>query len=410
MTIETPKPLWAGRTIAFLGIALLALNLRTAVAALSPILPLVSRDIPLDSVAIGLLGMLPPLAFAACGFVAPLVARRLGLEGTLVIACLAMIAGPIIRAAAGSYPVLVLGSVVVLAGMGFGNILLPPVIKRYFPDRIGLMTALYVTLMSISASAPPLVAAPLADALGWRVSSGSWALFAVIAIVPWLFVLLQRRSAVRQAAADGAVEPPPPALLGRMAGSRTAWALAIAFIVTGLQVYAMFAWLPELIVSVAGVTQAEAGALLALYSIMGLPLGLIAPLLATRLNNIGIVIAAGVLLFVVGYTGLLLAPATATWFWVLLIGTGPVIFPLCLVLINLRTRSHEASVALSGFVQGIGYGAGSIGPLVVGAIHDATGAWTMPLLFLLATSLVGLVPAVVLAKRSFVEDELARRV
>ena len=407
MIADAPRPLWAGRTVALLGIILIALNLRTAVAALSPILPLVAQDIPLGSIGIGVLGMLPPLAFAASGFVAPLVARRVGLEATMLLACVAMVAGPVIRAAAGSYVVLVLGGVIVLAGIGFANILLPPVIKRYFPDRIGLMTALYATLMSISASTPPLLAAPLADQLGWRVASGSWAIFAVVAAVPWLFLLLRRRSSAREASGEGAVEPPPPALLGRMVRSKTAWAIAVVFVVTSFNVYAMIAWLPEIVVAVAGVTAAEGGALLALFLVTGLPLALITPVLAVGLQNVGVIIVAGVVFFVVGYGGLLFAPTTATWLWTLLIGSGAVIFPLCLVLINLRTRTHEASVALSGFVQGIGYGIGALGSLTVGAIHDATGAWTVPILFLLATTLLALLPVVVLSKRTFVEDELA---
>jgi len=178
------RPLWAGRAAAVIGIVLLALNLRTAVAVLSPILSSVSGDIPLNSIGIGLLGMLPPLAFAASGFLAPMVARRIGLELTTVLACVAMVAGPLVRAVAPTYAVLVLGSVVVLAGMGFANIVLPPIVKKYFPDRVGLVTGIYVTLMSISASVPPLVAAPLAEAAGWRPTIGVWALLAAAALVP----------------------------------------------------------------------------------------------------------------------------------------------------------------------------------------------------------------------------------
>ena len=47
------------------------------------------------------------------------------------------------------------------------------------PDRVGLLTGTYVTLMSISASVPPLIAAPLAESAGWRVTIGAWAVLAV---------------------------------------------------------------------------------------------------------------------------------------------------------------------------------------------------------------------------------------
>lgn len=404
MTDVAPRPLWAGRAAAIIGIVLLALNLRTAVAVLSPILSYVSGDIPLDSIGIGLLGMLAPLAFAASGFIAPVVARRIGLELTTVLACASMIVGPLLRAVAPNYPVLVVGSVFALAGMGFANIVLPPIIKKYFPDRVALLTGTYVTLMSISASVPPLIAAPLAQSAGWRVTLGAWALLAVGALIPWLVVLLQHR---RSVAADGAVPVVSQALLGRMPRSRVARALALAFAMTALNVYALFAWLPEIVIDTAGVTPAQAGALVALFGIIGLPAGLIAPVLAARVTNIGWVFAGAVASYVLGYAGLLLAPGTATWLWVLLIGSGPIVFPLCLVLINLRTRSHEGSIALSGFVQGIAYALGALGPLLIGVLHDVSGGWTVPLAFLLATTLLTLVSAVMLAKPGFVEDELA---
>lgn len=398
------RPLWAGRVTVILGIILISLNLRTAVAALSPIVDLVSADIPLNSVGLGVLGTLPPLAFAACGFLAPAVARRIGLETTVVLACAAMLVGPLLRAASTSFGVLLLGAAVALTGMGLSNILLPPLVKKYFPDRIGQVTAGYLTLMSLSVAVPPLLAAPLADVGGWRFAAGIWAVLALGALVPWLVVRGQHSRIVR---AEGAVAAPRADLLGAMRHSRVAWAITVTFSVTALGVYAFFAWLPELLVDRSHVSPAQAGALLSLFGIIGLPLALITPLLVARIRNVAWLILAGVGCFVVGYLGLLLVPTVLPWLWVTFAGVGALLFPLCLVLINLRTRSPEASVALSGFVQSIAYGAGALGPLLVGIIHDATGEWTVPLLFLLVMCLVGIVGAVILAKPRFVEDDLA---
>lgn len=401
------RPLWRGRTVALLGILLLALNLRTAVAALSPIIPRIAEDIPLDSVGLGFIGMLPPIAFAVSGLVAPLVAKRIGLESALVLACVAMVAGPIVRAAADSYFVLVAGSILTLAGMGFGNILLPPAVKKYFPDRIGLVTTAYATLLSISATIAPLVAEPVAGAAGWRISVGVWAVLAFSALVPWFVVRLQHAGEKRRDADAGIIDEAPPALAGKIWRSRSAWAIAAVFAVSSFGAYASFAWLPSMLVQIAGVSAAEAGALLGLFAIMGLPAGLVIPLLAARMRNVSPLIHLGVGFLIVGYLGLLFFPTTATWLWVVCAGLGPLIFPLCLVLINLRTRTHEASAALSGFVQSLGYALGSLGPLLVGVIHDSTDGWAAPLIFLAVTSLVASVAALVLAKPRFVEDELS---
>ena len=389
-----------------------ALSLRLAVAAISPIIDLIRVDIPLTSVGIGVIGALPPILFALSGFFAPGVARRLGLEAALVLAIALMIAGHLLRAAAGNYPVLVVGSIITLVGMGIGNVLLPPAVKRYFPDRIGIVTASYATMLSISTAVPALVAAPLADVGGWRLSLGIWSVTATLAIIPWIVLLARHRRSVVDAAAAAAdddapeVEVAPPAAVGRMWRSPVAVAITVAFSVSALNAYAAFAWLPEILTDQTGMGAVDAGILLSIFGFAGLPASVIAPILVARLKNVGWLIFAGVAFFVVGYLGLIIAPGTATLLWVILIGFGPILFPVCLVLINSRTRTHGGSVALSGFAQGIGYTVGALGPLVVGVLHDVSGGWTLPLVFLLATALAGIGAAIALRSRKFVEDEL----
>lgn len=402
------RPLWRGRALVLVGIVLLALNLRTAVSSLSPILGAIGEDIPLDALGIGVLGMLPPAAFAVAGAAAPWVARRIGLEWAVAVSCLAMVLGPLVRSLAGDYTVLVLGTALTLAGMGICNILLPPVVKDYFPDRIGQVTALYATLMSIGTSVPALIAAPLADAAGWRASLALWAIVATAMLVPWLIVAIRatrdERAAQRAAAALG----PEAAPVGSLLRSRVAWAITLAFVVAAINSYAAFAWLPALLVDTAGVSVAGAGALLALFGIMGLPTALAVPVIAPRLRNVAPLVALGVVLLIVGWSGILLVP-TVPWLWVTLIGLGVLLFPLCLVLINLRTRSVRMATSLSGFVQSIGYSGGALGPLVVGLVHDASGSWVAPVLLLVGVSLLGLIAAVVLARPITVEAELEGR-
>lgn len=389
----------------------MALNLRTAVAAISPITADIAKDIPLSSVALGVLGALPPIAFALSGVFAPLLARRLGIDRSLLVATTAMVVGHVIRVVAPNYFALLLGSIIVLAGMGFGNILLPPAVKRYFPDRVGLVTTLYVSLVSISTAVPALIAAPVGDAAGWRVALGVWAVFALTGVIPWWLEVLRHRESrrnARTAVDDRAIATEAPPVMPGVWRSPVAWAMGLTFGVSALNAYAIFAWLPELLIDTAGVGRVEAGAMLALYAFMGLPAALIIPILAIRIKNAGILIYAGVAFFAVGYSGMLIAPAAAPWLWVALIGLGPLLFPVVLTLINLRTRSHQVSASLSGFSQGVGYGFGALGPLVIGVIHDLSGGWTVPLLVMCAVSLVGVATGLALQRPRFVEDDLAR--
>jgi CP family cyanate transporter-like MFS transporter len=396
------RPLWHGRTIALLGILLVASNLRTAVAALSPIFAEIRLDFDVSSVGVGLLGMLPPVCFAIFGIVAPAFTRKASLETVMVIALGVMLVGHLVRASAGSFAVLAIGSAITFAGMGVGNVLLPPLVKRYFPDRIGLVTSLYATVMSVSTLLPPLVAVPVADATNWHVSVGMWAAVSLIAILPWLRILVSRRPV--RPSHEVQIEEAPPAMLGRVWHAPLAWALGIVFGTSSLNAYAMFAWLPEILTDVAGSSPLQAGSLLSLYAGMGIPAGLLIPLLATRMKNVALLIYLGVACFVVGYLGLILVPGTATWLWVIFAGLGPLLFPLCLVLINARTRTHEGSVALSGFTQGLGYTLGALGPLAVGVLHQLTGDWTVALIVLTATALAAAAAGAIVARPRYLED------
>nr|WP_246376400.1 MFS transporter [Conyzicola lurida] len=388
--------------------------MRTAVTAISPIISEIRQDIPLTGVGIGLIGMLPPIFFALSGIIGPWLSRRVGLDGAIVLSVAVMIVGHLVRAASGSFPVLLVGSAVTLVGVGICNVLLPPVVKKYFPDRIGFVTATYVTIMSISTALPSLLAVPISDSIGWRYSLAIWAAVAGTALVPWLLLLTRHRRDTAAALLgepdpSDVVETPDAALEGRLVRSPMAVAIAVTFAVSTINAYASFAWLPQILVDLVHVTPAAAGTLLAVYSIAGFPGSIVAPILVSRLRSPFWVIVAGVAFFVTGYLGLLLVPGTLTVVWVLLIGFGPILFPVCLVLINARTRSHTGSVALSGFAQAIGYTVGAFGPLLLGVLHDATGGWTVPLLFLLVVSFAGVFGAVVLAKPGYVEDQLARR-
>jgi len=397
------RPLWAGRTLALVGIVLVAFNLRTAVASLSPILAELERDITLTPAVIGLLGMLPPLCYAVFGIVTPLIAKRFDLEPTLVVALLALSAGLFARGLAGDAVGLLAASTLTFAAIGVGNVLLPPLVKRYFPDRVGLLTSLYVTALSVSTFVPPLVAVPIAEAAGWQVSLGEWGVVAALALVPWIVLVLHPRG--REAAS--LPEEAESGLLRYAVRSPLAWALAILFTIPGINAYAMFAWLPPILHDIAGTSPVEAGALLALFAAMGLPASIVVPVIAARYGHVRLLVGIAIVAFAAGYLGLLLVPTTATWLWVALIGTGPLLFPLTLVLVNLRSRTHSGAVALSGFVQSVGYLIVAVGPLAVGLLHESTGGWTWPLIFLASSIVPAAIAGKIAARPKYFEDERA---
>ncbi len=410
---EAPISRRGGIALGIAGIVLIAATLRLPVGALSPLAPIIDADISLSATALGVLGMLPPIGFAIAGLTAPAVGHRIGLERALLLAIGAMVAGHVLRAAAPDFIVLVLGSLLVLLGAGFGNVLLPSAVKRFTPGAIGPMTAAYATIMATMSALPPLLAVPIADESGWRVSLASWALVVVVAVVPWVLLVVRASrsaAAVKAATARGEapddITEPDTHRFAQLARSRTVWGITIPFTVSSISAYVTFGLLPVILQDVAGVTAAEAGSLLALFAILGMPLALVAPVLTARLRTPTPILLASMLLFGLGYGGLLFAPAAAPVVWVAAIGLGQITFPMCLALFSLRTASATNAANVSGFVQTVGYAIAAISPLALGALHEITGSWAPSLIVLLVIVALTVLAMPLLARGNRVEDDL----
>ena len=412
MKSSPARPLWQGRTLALVGIVLFAFSLRSAVASLSPLYDHIAADFAVPSAVIGLIGTAPPVCYAVFGLLTPALERRFGLERLAVAAMVVVALGLLVRGLAPGSGVLLAGTALIFAAVGVGNILLPPLVKRYFPDRVGLMTTVFSTTMAVATFLPPLVAVPVADASDWHVSLGLWAVFALVATVPWIGLAVRHAALERDradAADDEDFDQPTPRAFGRMWRLPIAWALLVGFAVSSTLAYTSFAWLPTMLVDIAGVTPAVAGVLLSLFGFMGLPASLAVPLLVTRWNATRVLFGVAVGTGFAGIAGLLFVPTVVPWLWVALLGLAPLLFPMILVLLSLRTRTHEGAVALSGFVQSGGYAIAAIFPVGIGILHEATGSWTGPLIVFAVVVAAAIPAGIIAAQPHTVEDEWERR-
>jgi MFS transporter, CP family, cyanate transporter len=399
------RPLWRGRVAAVAGILLLAFSARVAVASLSPLLDHIDQSFALPSWIVGLIGTAPPVCFALFGILTPSLERRFGLQRLAVVVLIAVTIGLVARGFATSAGLLLAATALIFAAVGMGNVLLPPLVKVYFPDRIGLMTSLYATTMAVSTFLPPLVAVPVADATSWRVSVAMWAAFSVAGLIPWITLLVRSRGS-EAVGLEGARQ----SVAGRIRRLPLSWAMAVAFAASSVFAYTSFTWLPSILVDAAGVSHLEAGALLSLFGAVGLPCSILVPVLVARSRRAaGILFTVAVVSGLAGVAGMLWIPSVATPLWVVLLAIENLLFPLMLALLNLRTRTHEASVALSGFVQSIGYAIASVFPFAVGLLHTTTGGWTAALLVLGAVVIAAIPAGFAVSRPHTVEDEWERR-
>jgi MFS transporter, CP family, cyanate transporter len=372
------------------GLILLALNLRTAISGVSPLLDDLQHQFGLSGAAVGVLTTLPVLslgAFAATG--APL-ARRFGPSATLTGALLLIAMGILLRLI--PTPIaLFAGTALAGAGIAIGNVLMPYVIKRAFPHWVGGLTGLAMMVMSGGAAVAAGLAVPLDDTGGWRLALAVWALPALVAALVWAG--LARTGAGRPA--SHAAERTESADGASLLRNRLAWYVTGFMGMQSLSFYVLMSWLPA-IMRGQGYAPTTAGLMLSVMMLLGIPTGLVAPMLAARLRDQRPLVAVVMALMVLGVGGLLAAPQGG-WIWVIVLGLGTgSAFPLAYTLITLRAGGAASAARLSGMAQTTGYLLAGLGPFAFGVLHDVTGGWQVPLTLLL----VWLIPETLIAWRA----------
>ncbi|MFF8732148.1 CynX/NimT family MFS transporter [Streptomyces sp. NPDC015171] len=404
----------AGRTRAWtvrlmvVGIVLAALNLRPAITSLGALLEEVRDGLGMSGSLAGLLTSVPPLCFAVFGITAPRLARRFGPAAVVCAGMAAITAGLLIRPYVGSTAGFLAASALALMGIAVSNVLMPVIVKRWFPDRVGSMTGLYSMALALGTSLAAAVTVPLTDAMGgsWQSGLAVWAVIAAVAVLPWVPLARERGTAAapQREPERGTAQQHAPLRITR---SRTAWALAVFFGLQATAAYITMGWMPQIFRD-AGVPAGTAGVLLAVTMVMGVPLAFVIPRVATRLPHQGPIVLVLGACGLAGYAGLYLAPAGGAWAWALLLGVSNCAFPLALTMVGMRARSGAGVAQLSAFAQSTGYLISIPGPLLVGVLYQQSGGWGLPIALMAGLMVPQMAVGFLAGRARTVEDEAAR--
>ena len=266
------------------------------------------------------------------------------------------------------------GSVIAGIGIAMGNVLMPAVVKRHFPERTGPAMAVYSVTLNGGAALAAGLTVPVRDALevDWRIALAVWGALALAATLMWSLVAGQGANAWDDEGQSYSVWR-----------SSLAWAAAGFIGLQSVVFFALMAWVPTLLQD-AGMSDARAGLMLSLVALSGIVGGLIAPVLAARLEQQRALAALIVGALLTGLVGLIVAPVSLAVLWMVLLGTAlGAAISLSLTLFVLRSRTTAGATQLSAMAQTVGYLLAATGPLIVGALNDVTGGWTAPTLFLI---------------------------
>ncbi|MCX8453622.1 CynX/NimT family MFS transporter [Paenarthrobacter ureafaciens] len=362
-------------------IGLLALNLRGPFVAVAPVVGPMQAELSFSPVLLGLLTSIPVLCFSLAAPLASLAARRFGAEVAVTLTILGVLAGVLLRSAAGP-ALVVVGTVMIGLAITVGNIAVPLIIRRDFsPWRQGTAMGIYTAALNIGSFLTSVTVAPLAGWAGWRVALASVAILAVVAILAWTLAVGPRRAFLVCAEESGGAKLAPAA------GSRwITFGLTAGFGGQAFSYYGVTAWLPTYLHDELGMSAAEAGAASSIFQILAIVGGLGVPLAAKYRSTTTVAVTLG-LLWTAVPVGLLLLPQL-WWLWSVCggIAQGGGITVIFIAVIKVA-RNQASAGRMSATVQGLGYCLAAAAPPLVGFVHDLSGSWTPALLVILASVL-----------------------
>ena len=321
---------------------------------------------------------MPLIAFAIVSPLVHLLSRRIGIERTLLVALGVLIAATILRSIPGGTSLLWIGTALIGCAIAVGNVLIPAVVKRDFPNKIALMTA-----STPPPSAPSLLPHPAWPCLSPRDPAGAslWPSGSSSASSPPSLGCRAGCGASRSLPPSGpgqgrCGDRPPP---GR---SRCLWAARLAF-------YSLITWLP----SIPSQQRSSIPSLPAGTSSSTKPVGIAAGLGVTGFmhgrSNLRVVAATVSALMIVAMTGLALFLISRCYG-----SSSPVSAPAPQASSrspwSLNAHAHRRTPdagRLSGMVQSIGYVLAALGPAAGGALFELTGSFNA---ILWSTSLIAL--------------------
>lgn len=355
-----------------------ALIIRPPVAQIGPILEVIKSSLSLDNSQAAVLAAIPVLCFGFGAFTSPSLVRRFGINRTMVyllgLLFLSIAARPYLGLIG-----LLFGTTLAGLAMAVANVLLPSIVRARFPKHVVILTSAYTTLLAVSASFAAAFSYPSALAFGWQLSLAIWALPTLIAML-LSFSLMSGDQSVSSSEKED-----PTGDTKLVLRSPMAWAIISLFGIQSLGFYALLAWLPTLAID-SGLNPNDAGALLSLMTIVGVPVGL---LLSSNFGRFKTLSVVGVLISLVTVSGMFLLLLELWIPAVIVIGIGQASsFPLALSLISTRAGNQRLTTMLSSLAQGVGYLIAAAGTFLFGLVATATGNWHLSVWGLIVLTLV----------------------
>ncbi|MGX7394572.1 MFS transporter [Carnobacterium mobile] len=165
----------------------IATNLRAPLTSVRPLVGHIRDQLQLSNALAGMITTLPLLAFAFISPFVPRLGRKFGIEFMVLCAIIFLTFGILIRSTSGTAN-LYIGTAMLGLAISVCNVLLPSLIKREFPRKIGVMTGVYSISMNLFGAIASGISIPIMmkSGYGWQGALGIWGILSFLSIFFWM--------------------------------------------------------------------------------------------------------------------------------------------------------------------------------------------------------------------------------
>lgn len=367
-------------------VMIVAANLRTTVQGVGPLIDQISADTGLTPTVLGVLSALPLIMYALVSPAAHSISHRFGMNRTMLISVVVLLVATVVRSIDAGLAPLWIGTILTGAAIAVANVLMPAVIKHWFPDRLHTIMPVYTAVLAGTGALASGLVVPIshiawADAqAGWRFALAMTGILIVPGIVMWLIAM--RR--VGPERVEGELREPRRRGIW---GDPVAWLVALYMGFQGAAFYMLVTWLSPLSMST-GTSELQAGLEVMIMQLFSLGGSLSVPFLLRGWGRRWVP-ALVPIPGLIGLVGLMIWPQVA-WVWGPIFGyASGAMFAISMWLMADRARNRSDATSLSGMAQSAGYLICGAGPIAFAALHTATDGWVLSL-GLAAVCMIGL--------------------
>lgn len=350
-------------SLLMLCIVLVAINLRSPLSVVGPVVGRIIDDYSIREGAAGIITTLPVFLFSLGAITAKALGKKMNMHSVMLCGLLILLSGICVRVLPG-LAFLYLGSSLVGIGISVIFVVLPALVRQCFPERVGFVTGLYLCMLSLSSSLGAGFSVQLSNALpgNWRGSLSVWAIPVIFAVLFWSFNKKAVPASLKLPGNDSGVS---------FLKNKKAWTLTLYFGFQAMPFYILISWLP-MILRYKGFGEMECGLITSLSQFSGIPASLLIPSLFQKFKNKKVFSWIVVLIYLFALLLFTFDNSYGATIATVVVCSlcSSAYFAIGTFLISHRVQASENSFSLSSMVQGFGYVIASLGPFFLGKLFE----------------------------------------